>query len=115
MGTLQCYFNHQTHEDPLRLPGQQDISAHVNFSQVYTQATSIGWQLEGYTTQAHYLLDHPLDDLVHHAPDTFACTQALKTLTLPHEMGELVKVMALSKHDMAPALGFNGRDESPQL
>lgn len=44
-GTLLAYQKHQTHIDPLREPGQRDITAHVNFSWLEDCASRHGLQL----------------------------------------------------------------------
>jgi SAM-dependent MidA family methyltransferase len=56
-GTLLCYYRHQTNEQPLLLPGKQDITAHVNFSALIDQGRSLGLRLHKYTTQRQWLED----------------------------------------------------------
>lgn len=54
-GTLLCYHHHTTNEQPLRLPGQQDITAHVDFSALIEQGRALGLRLHAYTTQRQWL------------------------------------------------------------
>ncbi|MFL5625450.1 MAG: class I SAM-dependent methyltransferase [Ktedonobacteraceae bacterium] len=54
-GTLACYFQHQMHERPLIHPGQQDITAHVNFSALITEGRRQGFRLHKFTTQRLWL------------------------------------------------------------
>jgi SAM-dependent MidA family methyltransferase len=54
-GTLLCYYRHQANEQPLRLPGQQDITAHVNFSALIAHGRTLGLTLSRYTTQRQWL------------------------------------------------------------
>lgn len=56
-GTLMCYSQHQTNERPLLLPGEQDITAHIDFSTLVTQARTLGLRLHKYTTQRRWLED----------------------------------------------------------
>ena len=56
-GTLLCYRQHQTNEHPLLFPGEQDITAHVNFSALIEQGRSLGLHLHRYTTQRQWLED----------------------------------------------------------
>jgi SAM-dependent MidA family methyltransferase len=56
-GTLLCYYRHQANEFPLRLPGQQDITAHVNFSALIERGRTLGLTLSRYTTQRQWLED----------------------------------------------------------
>ncbi len=54
-GTLACYFKHQLIDRPLVRPGQQDITAHVNFSALIDEGRRLGLHLSGYLTQKHWL------------------------------------------------------------
>jgi SAM-dependent MidA family methyltransferase len=54
-GTLLCYAHHQTSEYPLRLPGEQDITAHVDFSALITRGRALGLRLHRYSTQQAWL------------------------------------------------------------
>lgn len=56
-GTLMCYYQHQTNERPLALPGEQDITAHVDFSALIAQGRALGLRLHRYTTQRQWLTD----------------------------------------------------------
>lgn len=96
MGTLNCHYRHLSHPDPFVHPGLQDITAHVNFTQLAMIADDLGLNVEGYATQANFLIDHGIESLAG-SPD-FAASKALQTLLFPHEMGELFKVMVLSKN-----------------
>ncbi len=50
-GTLLCYYKHQTNERPLLHPGEQDITAHVNFSALIDEGRRLGMRLNAFTTQ----------------------------------------------------------------
>jgi SAM-dependent MidA family methyltransferase len=54
-GTLACYFRHQMNEQPLARPGEQDITAHVNFSALIEGGRRHGLRLNMYTTQREWL------------------------------------------------------------
>jgi SAM-dependent MidA family methyltransferase len=56
-GTLMCYYQHQANERPLALPGEQDITAHVDFSALIAQGRALGLRLHRYTTQRQWLED----------------------------------------------------------
>lgn len=120
-GTLNCFYQHHSHANPLILPGKQDITAHVDFTQVAIAATDAGCQLKGYTTQAGFLLNCGLNHFAEEAEkglstaDLFTLHQAIKRLTLPQEMGERVKIMALSKNIDIPLYGFKTHDRRRDL
>jgi SAM-dependent MidA family methyltransferase len=113
-GTLMCYYRHHAHQDPLVLPGLQDISVHVDFTTIAEAAAESELQVSGFTTQSSFLLSAGLIEMsVGAAPDTpgyWAMTQQIKQLTLPGEMGELVKFMALTRGIDLPLLGFTTGD-----
>jgi SAM-dependent MidA family methyltransferase len=54
-GTLLCYYKHQANENPLLHPGEQDITAHVNFSALINEGRRLGLHLHRYTTQRQWL------------------------------------------------------------
>lgn len=119
-GTLMCHYRHQAHDDPLRLVGLQDITAHVDFSAIAEAGTAAGLTLAGYTSQAAFLLGCGLEQImgVSDPNDVRAhltLTQQIKKLTLPHEMGELFKVIALTRGVREPLPGFTLQDRRGRL
>lgn len=109
-GTLMCHYQHQAHGNPLIHVGEQDITAHVDFSAVIDAATAAGLKTVGYTPQAHFLLSLGLLDFAsvqHNVVEQYELAQQIKILTLPSEMGELFKVLALAKNYEAPLRGFS--------
>ena len=115
-GTLRCHFRHRRHDDPLALCGLQDITAHVDFTAL---ARASGLDVAGFTTQGAFLLGCGLLDLVANvdpgSPEYVRLTAQIKRITLPGEMGEAVKVMALTRGLDDPLIGFSGRDHRPRL
>lgn len=114
MGTLMCHYRQRAHADPLWLPGLNDITAHVDFSAVADAAHAAGLDLLGYTSQAHFLLNCGLIDLLK-ADHSHAQASAAHRLLSEAEMGELFKVIALGKGIDAPLLGFVRGDRSGSL
>jgi SAM-dependent MidA family methyltransferase len=55
-GTLLCFHRHEANERPLELTGQQDITAHVNFSALIESGRVAGLRLAAFTTQRDWLL-----------------------------------------------------------
>ncbi len=114
-GTLMCHYQHRAHADPMWYPGLQDITAFVDFSDVAYSALAAGFDVSGYTTQAMFLMASGLAEL-HQAQLTddpkqqILLAQQIKTLTLPSEMGERFKVMALTKAYDKPLMGFAMQD-----
>ncbi|GGH52792.1 SAM-dependent methyltransferase [Comamonas phosphati] len=114
MGTLVCHHQHQVDSDPLVLAGLKDITAHVNFTGTAVAAQEAGFEVLGYTSQAHFLINCGLAPRMD-AANLKARSMASK-LVMEHEMGELFKVIALSK-GVAPwaPLGFVRGDRTHRL
>jgi len=55
-GTLQCYYRHRYHDDPYWCVGQQDITAHVNFTALERQGELCGLHQVGFTQQGMFLM-----------------------------------------------------------
>ncbi len=54
-GTLTCYYQHQLTDRPLVRPGEQDLTAHVNFTALISEARKHGMRLQTLTTQREWL------------------------------------------------------------
>jgi SAM-dependent MidA family methyltransferase len=54
-GTLLCYHKHRINDSPYIRIGEQDITAHVNFSALYHWGLKNGLDYCGFTDQAHFL------------------------------------------------------------
>ncbi|GAA0232191.1 SAM-dependent methyltransferase [Castellaniella daejeonensis] len=118
-GTLMCHFRHHAHDQPLILAGLQDITAHVDFTAMADAALDGGLEVLGYTSQARFLMNAGLTDLIH-APGSDPALRArqltaLNTLLSEAEMGELFKVMAIGRGLDAPLLGFTRGDRRDRL
>src|SRR4051812_1766358 len=120
MGTLMCHHRHRSHDDVFFDPGSQDITAHVDFSALAGAAREAGLDVLGYATQAQFLVNCGITDVLaeanvenalHYAP---IAAQAQKLLS-PAEMGELFKVLAVGRGVAAPLLGFSRNDRSHTL
>lgn len=114
-GTMMCHYQHRAHADPLWYPGLQDITAFVDFTDVAYSAVDAGFDVSGYTSQAMFLMSSGLDELhqkqvTDDVKNQVMLAQQIKTLTLPSEMGERFKVMALTKNYDEPLRGFIMQD-----
>ncbi|KTD34570.1 class I SAM-dependent methyltransferase [Legionella israelensis] len=117
-GTIMCHYHHRAHSDFLAHPGEQDITAHVDFTHVAEAAFDAGFHVAGYTNQASFLLANGLLTLMSEADSDrkrLAMSQAAKQLLQPSEMGELFKVIALSKHLKTELSGFQLNDKRASL
>jgi SAM-dependent MidA family methyltransferase len=116
-GTLMCHYQHYAHSNPLIHVGLQDITAHVNFSQIAENANEVS--LAGYVNQAQFLMNCGILDLMaQHLPDSIEymhLASAAHKLLSPAEMGELFKVIAFAKNMQEPLIGFFNGDKSHTL
>jgi SAM-dependent MidA family methyltransferase len=114
-GTLLCHFRHRFHERALERPGLQDITAWVDFTAVAEGAVAAGLDVSGYTTQAHFLIGCGIAEFVADVGDIglaerLTLSRQAMLLTLPGEMGERFKVVALARGFDASLRGFAVRD-----
>ena len=120
-GTLCGFHQHLRVDDPLAMPGAQDLTAWVDFSAVADEARDAGLAVGGFATQAHYLLSTGIEhELERHAAsmtgiERAKLRQGAATLLLPGEMGERFKVIALTRGIRGPFRGFEFRDLSASL
>ncbi len=117
-GTLMCHYQHRAHPDAMILIGLQDITAHVDFTALAEVAANNDLSVAGYTTQAHFLLSMGIEQRVAKITDSnqqIKMTQQIKQLVLPSEMGELFKVIALTRNLALPLQGFTFQDQRSRL
>jgi SAM-dependent MidA family methyltransferase len=55
-GTLQCYYQHRHHDNPYINIGQQDITAHVDFTALSAWGERCGLKKVGWTQQGLFLM-----------------------------------------------------------
>jgi len=102
-GTLMCHYRHYAHDNPFFYPGLQDITAHVDFTAIEQAAVAQQLTVAGYASQAQFLLGMGILEeatlLLQQADEItrLRLSQQIQQLTAPHEMGELFKVMLLTR------------------
>lgn len=117
-GTIMCHYQHRAHPDPLILVGLQDITAHVDFTALAEAACGVGFTISGYTSQGAFLVNCGLLGLLEQTDDAnkqWQTNQVVQQLTSPAEMGELFKVLALTKNLDEEFLGFSFQDRRGRL
>jgi SAM-dependent MidA family methyltransferase len=99
---IRCHYQHHVHDNPLILVGLQDLTAHVNFSDLAVTADEAGLTVAGFQQQADFLLAGDILDLAEQqTTDTFSQMQqagALKRLLMPEQMGAMFKTLTLTKN-----------------
>jgi SAM-dependent MidA family methyltransferase len=113
MGTVMCHRAHLSDGDPLVDVGFKDITAHVNFTGVALAAQDAGFEILGYTNQAHFLINCGIADAMQAA--SRMARVAAQRLILEHEMGEFFKVIGMTKGEPWEAMGFSLGDKTHRL
>ena len=94
-GTVRAYYRHHASDDLLLNAGEQDLTAHVNFSAIQAAGESAGLKTEGYLTQPQFLTKI----LAEAIKDEAFCdwntsrTRQFQTLTHPEHLGRAFKVL----------------------
>ncbi len=99
-GTLQCYRHHRYHDDPYCFVGEQDITAHVDFTALQRQGDRCGLDHEGFTPQALFLMALGLGDRL----------AALGRGSQPASGADILRVMQRREvlHDLLDPQGLGG-------
>jgi SAM-dependent MidA family methyltransferase len=103
-GTLVAYHRHRTSDEVLARVGEQDLTAHVNFSLLEDRASQLGLRVLGLTTQDRFLvangiLEEFVQDGRRDGRDPVRVKRRLQALPLihPEAMGRRFKVLVLAK------------------
>ncbi len=110
-GTLLAYQQHRASEDYFRAPGEQDLTAHVNFTALDLWGRQAGLERAGLVSQARFLLAlgrrSEFAELYDEGQTEVERIQArllLKNLIFPEGMGEVFRVMIQHKGIVSPLL-----------
>ncbi len=108
-GSLVCHQRHEANFNPYQSIGLQDITAFVDFTHVAECLSSLGFEIQGFTTQGDFLADAGIANLLDpegEFNEYFQLASEMKQLMLPTEMGEKFKVLAATKAFEQAVLGF---------
>ena len=119
-GTLMCHYKHFAHDDPFKFLGTQDITWHIDFSQIAKIAKNQGFNIDGFVSQANFLINSgALDLLAEYDPNNISefkmQTNAFQKLISPAEMGDLIKVLGISKNMDLNTMSFKKNNRKFQL
>jgi len=110
-GTLMSYRQHVATEDLYSAPGEQDLTAHVNFSALIDAGREADLDLTGFTTQERFLLalgeESEFGDLYDPGQSETEQLQArlkLKRLINPEGMGTIFKVLIQHRGVASPRI-----------
>jgi SAM-dependent MidA family methyltransferase len=99
-GTLRAFTRHHTHADLLSQPGEQDLTAHVNFSALMEAGQAIGLRTESLAPQSKFLTEILIRTRL--VPGTFALwnekqTRQFQTLVHPEHLGNKFQVLVQAR------------------
>ena len=119
-GTLMCHFKHHAHDNPLIQVGIQDITSHVNFSYVAREASNIGLNINGFISQANFLINCGILELLEkvNIEDSalyMKSVSEIQKLLSPSEMGDLFKVMIIEKSMDINFIGLKNNNKVTKL
>ena len=119
-GTLLCYHRHQFNENPYQYIGEQDLTAHVNFSSVKKWGEAYGLKTLGFCPQGTYLVSLGIDEIIaelyRNSKDYLFEVAKIKRLIFPGTLGETHKVLIQYKGGANPDLmGFKLRNQMHKL
>jgi SAM-dependent MidA family methyltransferase len=101
-GTFICFYKHTTNENPYINIGEQDITAHVDFSNLIRVGKSFRLNTIKYTTQGQFLIDWGILDIIERYSSSDISAErdrmAIKHLFLPELMGDRFKVLIQEKN-----------------
>jgi SAM-dependent MidA family methyltransferase len=103
-GTLLCYYRHKVRESPYDLIGQQDMTAHVDFTSLARMGESAGLKTAGFTDQTHFLMGlgiaQEMESLADRAAEDAKAKkefELMRELMNPVDMGRTFKILIQQK------------------
>jgi len=114
-GTLRSYYQQQQIHDPFFAVGQQDMTADVDFTAVISEATALGLELAGWTSQGAWLTNLGIQNYVGTEKDAVSRQQEVNLLTGKASLGSAFDVLMFKTPGLPDGPGLypaNGRDLS---
>ncbi len=101
-GTLRAYFRHHATDDLLANPGEQDLTAHVNFTAIQTAGEAAGLKTERFESQSKFLTQ-TLEKIANGGMESWDWTpqraRQFQTLTHPEHLGRAFRVLVQSRKE----------------
>ncbi len=110
-GTLLCYHRHTVSESPYVRVGQQDMTAHVDFTSLALAGRDVGLAVTGFTNQLHFLMGLGIESAFAGLDPESPDAAAMRHLLTPDGMGATYKVLV--QHKGMPAPHLNGLRSRP--
>ena len=117
-GTVKCFHKHKSNNNPFIHIGDQDITASVNFTDIAKSSIDAGFKVDGFSTQSMFLISLGIENFLVEEKDKknkIKLAQEIKQLVMPGAMGEVFKVMALTKKQAVKLDGFTEQNLTERL
>lgn len=111
-GSLATYSRHELGRNPLDAPGEQDLTAHVNWDDLRRAADVAGWFEIGIMPLAEFLVRAGIGDVLEENgygieaeldAETYAARQQVKQLLDPEGMGSDLKMLVQGRGEVGEA------------
>ena len=103
-GTLLCYYRQTVSDSPYIRIGQQDMTAHVNFTSLALTGQELGLAVTGFTNQLHFLMGLGIESAFEGIDPESSEAAFMRRLLQPGGMGSTFKVLIQHKDMPVPAL-----------
>lgn len=103
-GTLLCYCSQMASEDPYVRVGQQDMTAHVDFTALATAGEEAGLPVTGFTNQMSFLMGLGVEEMIGRLEPESPAFRAAIHLLQPEGMGRTFKILVQHKGIEQPDL-----------
>jgi SAM-dependent MidA family methyltransferase len=101
-GTLRTFSFHQAGEDPFAAPGETDITAHVDFTDLAKAAIALGHSPSVFTSQGSYLTQLAKPLILSGGMDDPKTIAQFQSLTHPAHLGAKFHVIELNRSPEIP-------------
>jgi SAM-dependent MidA family methyltransferase len=103
-GTLLGYYRHTVSDSPYVHVGQQDLTAHVDFTSLALAGQDVGLEVTGFTNQLHFLIGLGIESAFAGLDPESPQSAAMRELLRPDSMGTTYKILIQHKGMSAPQL-----------
>jgi SAM-dependent MidA family methyltransferase len=103
-GTLLCYHNQMASDDPYTRVGQQDMTAHVDFTSLAGMGEEHGLHVTGFTNQMSFLMGWGVEEALSVLEPGSEEFQSILHLLRPDGMGRTFKILIQHKDVDEPEL-----------
>jgi SAM-dependent MidA family methyltransferase len=103
-GSLLCYYRHTVNDDPYARIGEQDITAHVDFTGLARAGAEAGLSVTGFTNQLNFLMSLGIAREMERFDPESPEMLSVKRLLARESMGGVFKVLIQHKGLTPPPL-----------